>query len=319
MLPAVSDEPSPGAAAAQAAPPAPSVAVVIPVKDDRVRLDACLTALDAQDYAGPFEVIVVDNGSREDPADIVARHPRTRLLYEQRPSSYAARNAAARATGADVLAFTDSDCLPRPDWVRRGVEALLAAPAPAFVAGHVTVVPADAAATTPIERYEMLHAFPQQEYIERERFGVTANLLVARRDFERVGEFDAVLVSSGDREWGQRASAAGVRGVYAAEAVVQHPARRTYAEFRNKMRRVQVGAYQLRDRRGERLRRRDVVRFAARPPVRRTVTYVRAVRPATFSNRLRYVVMALFLYYLGLVDRVRITADLERRARDGAG
>lgn len=219
----------------------PAVTVVIPVKDDEGRLRGCLEALAQQSYpANLVEVIVVDNGS-EPPVPEGLGPPGTRVLRESRPGSYAARNRALEVARGGVMAFTDADCLPLPDWLRAGVDVLLREEAD-YVVGRIEVVAANSRPTL-AERYECAEAFPQERYA-RHGFGATANLLVRREAFDLVGVFDPALRSGGDREWGRKAAAAGLRSVYAASAVVQHPARRTLGELTEKLDRVMAGQWQ---------------------------------------------------------------------------
>ena len=119
--------------------PLPSVTVVVPVFGDRGGVQATLDALRAQDYAGSFDVVLVDNGDNDrspvlgPTAPALPRDIEVQVVREPVPGSYAARNAGLRTTSAQVLAFTDADCAPRTDWVSAGVAALMAAPQPAFV------------------------------------------------------------------------------------------------------------------------------------------------------------------------------------------
>jgi hypothetical protein len=55
---------------------------------------------------------------------------------------------------------------------------------------------------------------------------------------ERVGRFDDSVFSGGDRMWGERASALGVRSAYDANAIVFHPARSTLPDLLSRSRRV---------------------------------------------------------------------------------
>src|SRR5690606_16589320 len=95
----------------------PTVTVVVPVYNDVQRLRTCVAALLAQDYpAERVEVLVVDNASDVDVSvALPAGETRVRLLHESRRGSYAARNRALTEATGEVLAFTDADCLPRPD------------------------------------------------------------------------------------------------------------------------------------------------------------------------------------------------------------
>jgi mycofactocin glycosyltransferase len=92
------------------------VAVVVPVRDRPEELRACLGAVGR---AG--ELLVVDDGSR-DPAAVAAaaRAYGARVVRRSEPRGpAAARNAGLRATGAELVAFVDSDCAPQPGWLER--------------------------------------------------------------------------------------------------------------------------------------------------------------------------------------------------------
>src|SRR5688572_11109439 len=94
------------------------ISVIIAVLDDFSRLRTCLDALARQTLGvQQLEVLVVDNGSKEDPEPQLADYPFVRVLRESTPGSYAARNAALPVAHGRILAFTDSDCLPTPGWL----------------------------------------------------------------------------------------------------------------------------------------------------------------------------------------------------------
>jgi glycosyltransferase involved in cell wall biosynthesis len=223
---------------------APFVSVIVPVYNDPERLSACLHALAAQDYpADRFEVLVVDNASTEDvrPA-IPPGDPRFRLLHEGRRGSYAARNAGVAAAAGDLLAFTDADCRPRPDWIRTGVTALGTEPVPDAVAGRIQLVfRGGAGPTTAPELYESLHEFQQAKYVDRWGWAATANVFVTAEAFHRVGSFDARLRSGGDMDWGTRLTGAGGVLRYEPSVVVEHPSRPSWTEMARKAIRVADG------------------------------------------------------------------------------
>jgi glycosyltransferase involved in cell wall biosynthesis len=282
-----------------------AVSIVIPLLDDAARLRICLQALERQTFELPFEVLVVDNGSEHDPRRVLGAFAGVRLLREPRPSSYAARNRGVRDARGEVLAFTDSDCIPAEDWLERGHARVMALAEPAFVAGRIDVFAQEPADPTPAERYEQLHAFPQRRFAEEMHFAATANLFVRRDVFARVGEFSDELISSGDREWGQRAAARGVAAVYADDAPVRHPARRSLAELARKARRVQAGLAQLRRIRGESLGPGAAIRPLLRPPIRTIVHNLGLLRPATVRIKASYAGLALLVFYLGALEQAR--------------
>jgi len=109
----------------------PAVSVVIPAYNDCQRLLVALEALAAQTYPHElFEVVVADNGSSDDTLGRVrefkAGTPVSVVVVQELAiqSSYAARNKALSVASGDVIAFTDSDCIPTHDWLAAGVGAL---------------------------------------------------------------------------------------------------------------------------------------------------------------------------------------------------
>ncbi len=290
----------------------PPVSVVVPVYDDARRLLLCLDALRAQTYPRDrVEVIVVDNGSSP-PLDPAALGHGVRLLAEPTPGSYAARNAGIAAATADVLAFTDSDCIPAQDWLERGVARLLGTPDCAVVGGSVPVFPEDRDRPTAAELYDLVTAFPMEHYVRDLHFVGTGNLFTRRRVFEQVGLFDATLQSGGDVEWGQRVWRAGLKQVYDADVVARHPARHTFAELHRKMTRVTPAG---------RRRARNPVRAAGRialaliPPVRYFYRLSRSPRLANRLQGVRATLVAIALHYARALELVRLELGMRPRWR----
>ena len=219
----------------------PPVSVIVPVFDDAARLVLCLRALAAQSYAGSAEVIVIDNGSTEDMAPIKAAFPAVRWLFEAKPGSYNARNTGVAAAVGDVLAFTDSDCVPEPGWLAAGVEALAGADAPAWVGGRIDLTTTRPSGLSPAELFDLAVGFPQERFVKQVHFAMTANMLTRAATMRAVGGFDGVLKSGGDREWGTRAWDRGFLGRYVDAAVVRHPTRSKPAEVLKRIRRVAGG------------------------------------------------------------------------------
>jgi glycosyltransferase involved in cell wall biosynthesis len=108
--------PSPSRPVAPApSPRAPSVSVVIPVRDDARYLRQCLAYLQRQS-APPLEIIVVDNGSSDDSA-AVARRFGSRVLDQPEVGIPIASATGYDAAVGDVIARLDSDSRPGPEWV----------------------------------------------------------------------------------------------------------------------------------------------------------------------------------------------------------
>lgn len=225
---------------------APMVSIVIPVFNDWERLEACLEALERQTYpVDRFEVLVVDNGSDSAVPDGTARYVNVTVLHEPKPGSYAARNRGLASAVGEVLAFTDSDCVPRADWLERGVARLRTTENPGFVGGKIELFFRNPRRPNAAEIYESVVAFPQEIEVTRGRRSVTANMMTLRSVLDEVGTFDDRLRSGGDLELTRRISDAGFEATYGDDVVVRHPARASLAELFRKQRRVARGQYEL--------------------------------------------------------------------------
>lgn len=220
----------------------PTVTVVVPVHNGTDLLRGCLEALRSQTYPAELvRIVVVDNNSTEDVAAAMPNDPRFLLVRESRRGSYAARNTGLLSATGEVIAFTDADCRPHPDWLDRGVRALSAPPRAAMVGGRIRLAFAHGDARTGCELYEERYSFKQDWYLEHRNFAATANVLTWRATLDDVGVFDPSLQSRGDAQWGQRVAAAGGAQRYAGDAVVDHPARASWSELLTKSVRVARG------------------------------------------------------------------------------
>ena len=225
------------------------ISVVIPVWRDWPRLALCLDALARQTLpAADFEVIVVDNDDTHAPPPMPAG---VRCLHEPRGYSYAARNAGLAVTRGEVIAFTDADCIPDPDWLEQGLAALAAHPEWGLAAGRIELF---GERDNAVLRFEQLFEFQQRHYVENLGFGATANLFARRAVVEATGGFDASMKSGGDSDFGRRARMQGYAVGYADGPTIRHPSRATLAAVLQKNRRIAAGFYghALRDNGGRR-------------------------------------------------------------------
>lgn len=220
------------------------VDVVVPTRNDD-RLVQCLTALAGQRLPPGWrmDVVVVDNGSHEPPDAVVAGFDGVRMLHEPAGGSYAARNAGVASGDGEVVAFTDSDCRPAPDWLARAL-AVLEDETVAAVAGDVRLDLSQARPRSLAECWEAVEGFPQAQYVAS-GFGVTANLVVRREVGRAVGWFDAKALSGGDAAFGRSVTGRGLALVHAPEAVVVHPPRVTVGQVLTKARRTARGQVRL--------------------------------------------------------------------------
>ena len=101
------------------------ISVIVPVYNSEVWLEGCIQALLKQTYSeGRCEYILVDNGSTDGSAAIMRHYPAVRLLSETKRGAYAARNRGLQEARGEIIAFTDSDCVPRSDWLEQIVRIM---------------------------------------------------------------------------------------------------------------------------------------------------------------------------------------------------
>ena len=93
----------------------PGIGVVICAYNAAATLDECLRHTCALDYPD-LEIIVVDDGSTDETAAIVGRHPRARLVSIDHAGLSTARNEGLRASSKELIAFLDADAYPTPEW-----------------------------------------------------------------------------------------------------------------------------------------------------------------------------------------------------------
>lgn len=114
----------------------PTVSVVVPARDDAAALERCLALLAAQSLP-PLEVVVVDNASSDQTAD-VARRAGAVVVHEPRVGIPAAAAAGYDTARGEVVARLDADSQPGPDWVRAVAERMADDPALDAVTGTGT-------------------------------------------------------------------------------------------------------------------------------------------------------------------------------------
>jgi O-antigen biosynthesis protein len=93
----------------------PRISVVVCSYNGARTIRRCLDGLMALDYPN-HEVIVVDDGSTDRTADIVAGY-RVRLISTPNRGLSSARNAGCEAASGDIIAYLDDDAWPDPDWL----------------------------------------------------------------------------------------------------------------------------------------------------------------------------------------------------------
>src|SRR5215216_7819784 len=99
--------------------PRPLVSIVIPCYRQAHLLGDAIESALSQTYPR-VEVVVVDDGSPDDPASVVARHPEVHFVQQANQGGSVARNAGLRASRGEYVVFLDGDDVLLPHAVDTG-------------------------------------------------------------------------------------------------------------------------------------------------------------------------------------------------------
>lgn len=214
----------------------PRVAVVVPTHNRAHLWPKLADCLANQDWPEAFDVVAVDDASQDDTQSVLEGLKSTvpGLRYFRLPSNAGpsvARNVGWHSTNADIVAFTDDDCLPEPGWL----SALVAGLERLDVGQGATTIDPDGgprgAFSTNVEVREFNYYFQ------------TCNIAYRREALERLAGFDEAYGRSRggapngeDLDLGWRALEAGLECGFVADAVVRHPYSRSSFWLRLKSR-----------------------------------------------------------------------------------
>ena len=206
----------------------PPITVVIPVFNDSENLRHCLSAL-RQSTVQNFEVIVVDDGSTDESAQVAREAGVIVLRTDRRMGPAAARNLGARSATAPVLVFLDADVCAHPDTLWYAFSELEAHREAAAVIGSYDDSPSEERF---VSQYKNLfHRFIHQT-ARREAGTFWTGCGAIRRDvFLNMGGLDTSFKrpSIEDIELGVRMVRAGHRILLCGDMEVQHRKRWTLA------------------------------------------------------------------------------------------
>ena len=172
----------------------PTVSVIIPAYNAARYLAETLASALGQTLADT-EVIVVDDGSKDNTAQVAQSFPAVRYVHQQNAGVSAARNTGAAHARGEFLAFLDSDDLWHPDKLRQQVEALRQHPSSVFSRTEAVSDPARQQEIQHGQRetgapHELIPDFHTSFLVP---YLTTSTVMVRRSAFEEAGGFDTRL------------------------------------------------------------------------------------------------------------------------------
>jgi GT2 family glycosyltransferase len=212
----------------------PRVSVVVCAYNAERTMEACLASLKTLDYPD-YEVIVVNDGSKDRTLEISERFPFCRIISQENKGLSVARNVGAEAATGEIVAYTDSDCVADPDWLtylaaRMEEGNLAACGGPNFPPPEDSLVPA-AVAVSPGGPTHVLISDEVAEHIAGCNMAFRRDVLLA------LGGFDPTYRAAGDDVdicW--RFQDAGHTIGFSPAAIVWHFRRNTVRAYINQQR-----------------------------------------------------------------------------------
>ena len=184
-----------------------------------------------------WEVVIVDNNSRDHTRQVVEEMqrtwPRLRYVFEPEQGLSHARNRGIAESSGEITLFTDDDVLPEPDWLETTLAGMTEYGADAC-GGYIAPIwetPPPAWLTERFYGFLAVRTDRTDDYpIEsgsQAPFG--ANMAIRKAVFDKVGPFDTnrgrrgkVLASGEDGEMFERILAAGYKAVFLGQSRVHH-------------------------------------------------------------------------------------------------
>jgi glycosyltransferase involved in cell wall biosynthesis/SAM-dependent methyltransferase len=168
-----------------------TVAVVITTYNHSLFLGDAIQSVLAQTKP-PKEFIVVDDGSTDNPAAVVAGYPRIRLIQQSNQGLAAARNTGMEAATADMIIFLDADDRLLPIAIEAGLACYTGAPESGFVyGGHRRV--GENGRPAGFDHYHAISSNPYRDFLRGNLVGMHAAVMYRRDRLMEAGGFDTDL------------------------------------------------------------------------------------------------------------------------------
>ncbi len=292
--------------------PEPYCSLIVPTYRRPAQLAECLEALACLDYPrARLEVIVVDDGGGiplEPAVEAFRDRLDVRLLTQKRVGPAAARNRAAATARGELLAFTDDDCRPAPDWLRLLAAGYRGDPVSALGGHTVNALPSNPYASASQLVIDVGYAHLNSGG-DTAQFFTTNNLAVPAAGFRALGGLDPSFRTAEDRDFCARWLAQGWRLTYVPEAVVYHAHHLTFAGFCRQHFAYGRGALRFHREQARRWQRR----------IRIDGAYYRALARAPFRRErpVRALVLAALLAVWHVVNTAGFVCESLRPSRGG--
>jgi len=210
----------------------PKVSIIIPVYNAEITIEKCLKSLINQKFIKNYEIIVIEDLSKDKTYKIVkamSKIYKNIFLYKNNKNlgGTESRNVGIKLSRGSIIAFTDSDCLAKRDWLYEITKPIIKRKELA-VQGYSGGEKKRVWQTITQEAYDYyMKSIISNKYANRLD---TRNCAVHKDVFNKIGLFNGDLRRSGDAEFGLRMIEKGFKIFYNRTANIYHLHRTNLAE-----------------------------------------------------------------------------------------
>lgn len=210
-----------------------SASIIIPTLNSGSRIGHCLSAILPQAARAGAEILVVNDGSTDNTAEVARRYTGVRVIDQANAGPAVARNRGVIEAKGGIVVFTDDDCVPTPGWLDSmlrpfedpqvvGAKGVYRTNQKSVIARFVQLEYED--------RYRLMSRFDQIDFVD------TYSAAFRRDKFLEMGGYDTSfpVACAEDIELSYRMSARGWKMKFAPNAVVYHTHPDTLAKYLKK-------------------------------------------------------------------------------------
>ena len=208
------------------------VSVIIPVYNSEGTIKKCIDSVLANDY-GNFEIVVVDDSSKDGTMKIVEQIKDSRLLLienEKNSGPALSRNHGIKESRGEIILFLDADSFVEQDWIKKHV--LLHSHIPAEIIGGAIVGVYKTIFGKCDGFCNWWTSIPcsKDRYVKKLHLP-TNNMSLKRKVFDKIGYFNEALQSGEDAEFCFRALKNGITIFFKCDLATFHHEKDSFAGF----------------------------------------------------------------------------------------
>ena len=179
------------------------VSVIIPTLNSEKYISRVLHAIYENGTYLPRQIIIVDGGSKDSTVEKAKEYP-VEILSNPKTSAAAARNIGIKFSKTDIIAFTDSDCVPHKNWLQNTFECFNNNPELVGVGGKMLQLePKNDIETFSANVFlNEIMKFPDQAFKPYRKFlpgsFITANCAYRRKALIDIGGFNEFFKNNGE-------------------------------------------------------------------------------------------------------------------------